>query len=217
MKPNVAALGIIAVLHAVGVLGVISGYGAWIWPLTPLNLLVAGGLAIWRAWPARTGWWLVVALSGYVAEVIGVQQGWLFGSYAYGTALGPVVAGVPLMLGWMWLLLLQGSRYRWGGRWGQAVLGATLMTGMDGLIEPVAIRAGWWSWSAVQSPWMSWISWDVAGQSIPWWNFGSWWVVSFVLLLFAPAVPSLEHQRVWRGLWWVMVSFFTLLNVFEWS
>ena len=217
MKPQVAALGVIVILHAVGIAGVWLGYGDWIWPLTPLNLLVTGGLALWHAWPARTAWWWGVAAAGYAAEVVGVQSGLLFGAYSYGTTLGPVIAGVPLLLGWMWLLLLQGSRYDVGGRWGQAALGATLMTAMDGLIEPVAIRAEWWAWSSDQTPWMAAPSWDVAGQSIPWWNFGSWWVVSFVLLLFAPAVPSAKHQWVWRGLWWMMAVFFTVLNWLEWS
>ena len=211
------AIAIIAILHAVGLTGVLLGHGEFFWSLTPLNLLVSGGLAMRSAWAERTWWWAVVALGGLVAEVVGVSTGWLFGDYAYSGVLGWRVLGVPWLLGWMWLLLLQGSRYGVGGRWMQASFGATLMTAMDVLIEPVAVRAGWWAWAAEQPEWMAWKALVVEGQTIPWWNFASWWLVSFLLLLFAPALPSHASQRVWRGLWWIMVVFFSVLNLTEWN
>ena len=44
-------------------------------------------------------------------------------------------------------------------------MAASLMTAMDFLIEPVAIRAGWW-WSA---------------GDIPISNYVTWWIVAFAL------------------------------------
>lgn len=215
MTATQKAIGVIAILHAVGVAGVLLGLADWIWPLTPLNLLVSGGIALGMAWPRRTWWWLAVAASGYLAEVVGVQTGWLFGTYSYSGVLGPRVAGVPVLLGWMWLLLLQGSRFEVGGRVLNAALGATLMVGMDALIEPVAIRAGWWAWAEVEATWWGLDGFEWAGQIIPHWNFVSWWLVSFVLLLFAP--ERAEHPRVWRWLFGVMAVFFLVLNVIEWT
>ncbi len=209
------ALGVIVILHLVGLVGVAAGWSDWIWPLTPLNLMVAGGVALWMAWEQRTWWWGVVALSGYAAEVVGVQTGWLFGTYSYGEVLGPKVGGVPMLLGWMWLLLLQGSRFAVGGRAVQAAVGASVMTAVDALIEPVAIRAGWWAWADVEATWWGWKGVEWWGQTVPYWNFVSWWVVSFVLLLCAP--QRAEHPRVWRGLLAVMAVFFLVLNLIEWK
>lgn len=215
MKATQKAIGVIAILHAVGVAGVALGLADLIWPLTPLNLLVTGCIAIGMAWHERTWWWLVVAACGYLAEVVGVQTGWLFGTYSYSGVLGPRMAGVPVLLGWMWLLLLQGSRFAVGGRTLSAAVGATLMVAMDALIEPVAIRAGWWVWTEVEATWWGLEGFVWAGQTIPHWNFVSWWMVSFVLLLFAP--ERVEHPRVWRWLFGVMAVFFLVLNVIEWT
>lgn len=211
------AIFIVLVLHAVGAVGVLVGKGELIWPLTPLNLLVSGGLALALAWSERTVWWIWVAAGGILAETIGVQTGWLFGNYHYGEVLGPTVCGVPLLLGWMWLLLLQGCRNPELSRWQEALRGSSWMTAMDLLIEPVAVQAGWWTWEA--APAGSWLSHGlhVAGQTIPVWNFVSWWLVSFVLLLVAPACPAPSGFRVWRAMWWTMAGFFLILNLFHWT
>ena len=209
------AIFILFVLHAVGALGVLFGEGDLIWPLTPFTLLVSGILAMSIAWPDRTIWWVWVMLGGIFAEIIGVQSGLLFGHYHYGTVLGPTVYGVPILLGWMWLLLLQGSRKPGRSRAHEACLGATWMMAMDFLIEPVAVRAGWWVWE--DAPEGSWLSHglEVAGQTIPTWNFVSWWLVSFVLRLIAPSLNTPNSFRVWRTMWWIMAGFFLILNLFH--
>ena len=65
------------------------------------------------------------------------------------------------------------NRLQWGAETGRgklvrALIAATLMTAFDGLIEPVAIQAGWWAWEGVH---------------VPWFNYASWWGISFVFYL----------------------------------
>lgn len=211
------AIIIIFVLHAVGAVGVLLGKGDLIWPLTPVNLLISGLLSLALAWSERTVWWIWVMAVGILAEIVGVQTGLLFGNYHYGEVLGPTIFGVPLLLGWMWLLLLQGSRDPGLPRLREALTGACWMTAMDLLIEPIAVRAGWWAWEA--EPEGSWLGYGlhVAGQIIPTWNFVSWWLVSFLLLLVAPSCHAPLPYRVWRTMWWTMAAFFLILNLFHWT
>ena len=68
---------------------------------------------------------------------------------------GTQALDVPLLMGVLWWLLLLGTHH-WAERlltssgWTaspfvRAAVAATLMTALDGAIEPVAIRAGWWT------------------------------------------------------------------------
>ena len=45
------------------------------------------------------------------------------------------------------------------------------MTAFDSLIEPVAIQAGWWAWEGVH---------------VPWFNYASWWGISFMCFTCSP-------------------------------
>jgi putative membrane protein len=216
MTKNQSALLVIFILHAVGCVGVAAGMGSFFWPLTPVNLLFCGGLAVAASWSERTHWWWCVALGGIAAEAVGVQTGWLFGNYHYSDLLGPQLSGVPWMLGWMWLIMLQGVTYPIQNRWLRGMAGASAMTAMDALIEPVAVRAGWWVWSDEQASWIGTWGMNILDQTIPWWNFASWWLVSFALLLWAPHPVNRDKFMVWRGFWWVMAFFFFALNVLDW-
>ena len=154
-------------LHAIGVVGILAGHGKFFLDFTASNLLVNGILAAWIDWKDRNWTWLIAIAGGLAVEIVGVQTGFPFGSYAYGTILGPKLAGVPVILGALWWMSLLGFGHwtdRILARWAflknqtakhllRAMIAATLMTSLDGLIEPVAIRAGWWAWDNVEVPW----------------------------------------------------------------
>src|SRR4051812_12976794 len=48
---------------------------------------------------------VAVAVGAYGIEVLGVHSGVPFGDYRYGTALGPALWGVPIVIGlaWAWM------------------------------------------------------------------------------------------------------------------
>lgn len=143
----------------------------------PLTLLLTAALllAFDRHSPAPMfGWFaLTVMLVGFGVEVAGVQTGVIFGSYSYGTTMGPKLFGVPIILGLNWLILT----YLAGGLaqrlplpgFGRALLAAALMVGMDLCIEPVAVHFKWWTWFA-----------DV----IPLQNFKAWLALSLILQVY---------------------------------
>jgi len=204
---------IMVFLHAVGVTGILAGYGQYFLDFTAVNLLVNGILAAWADWNQRHWTWVAAILGGLGVEIVGVQTGILFGTYSYGTVLGPMVAGVPLILGVLWWVSLMGCGHwtdrlmRWRG-WSRegfagtafrATLAATLMTLFDGMIEPVAIQAGWWAWE---------------GVGVPWLNYGTWWAVSFLFYL----LPRKSDENIGAGLLVaIFVCFFVFLNWFPWT
>ena len=71
------------------------------------------------------------------------------------------------------------------------------MTALDGAIEPVAIRAGWWTWHE---------------GAIPWTNYATWWVAAFALGMLWKDVEDLKTNRLSGLLVLVFAGFFALLN-----
>lgn len=207
-NPEHIAIAVLAILHAVGAVGTLLGFGYLLLPLSGLNLLLAAGLLIAFNAPSLGRWGVMAPLAGFAAEVIGVQTGWLFGSYSYGDGLGWKWAGVPLLLGLLWLMMLWGAAVVVDRlkpdmpRWGRAAAAAAAMTALDGLIEPVAVQSGWWTW---------------ANGTIPLTNFISWFTIAFPLLLFAPRSEGRPGTSVALALFLIFGIFFTLLNLFEWT
>lgn len=141
-----------------------------------------------------------IFIPGFIIEYLGVTFGWFFGDYAYDTALGPKVLGVPLVIGFNWYAIIVSgsavSRMITSNRWLQIILTAVLCTALDVLIEPVAIHYGFWHWS---------------GPAIPLSNYIAWFIFS---LLFAGvyAFASKERNRPAEMLWGIWILFFLLLN-----
>ncbi|WP_400192867.1 carotenoid biosynthesis protein [Hymenobacter sp. B81] len=169
---------VLVLFHVTGLLGLgLSADPSFYLQFVPLNLLLTAALllAFDRHSPAPMfGWFaLTVMLVGYGVEVVGVRTGLLFGSYDYGTTLGPRLLGVPVIIGLNWLILT----YLAGGLaqrlplppLARALLAAVLMVGLDVCIEPVAVHFGWWQWRF-----------DV----IPLRNFQGWFAVSFILQVY---------------------------------
>ena len=169
-------------------------------PLVPLNLVVSLVLLLWYHTDWRPAFQLYVIgtiLIGFFIEVAGVHTGFIFGRYAYGSVLGPHLVGVPPVIGLNWLLL----SYCCGTtcdqfkvpRWVKSVLASTLMVLLDVLIEPVAVRLGFWTWF---------------DQPVPAQNYVAWWVVSFILFNFWYRLPFRKYNRLARLMLILQFSFF---------
>ena len=70
------------------------------------------------------------------------------------------------------------------------------------MIEPVAIRAGWWTWDA---------------GFIPWTNYLTWWVAAFGLGMLWRDVDDLKTNRLSGLLLLVFAGFFATLNLLPWT
>jgi uncharacterized membrane protein len=174
MKPF-HAIGIIIILHLVGWLGFSSSYQSYFLMLTPVNLLISSFLVLkfQRKFEMPIIVLLVVSfLVGMATEIIGVKTGYLFGDYTYGSVMGPKVMEVPLMIGLNWMILsycaaelvqrfMKPSIVR-------PIMGASLLLLLDYVLEPAAIKLGFWSWQGNTIPFYNYVCWFGIGLLLQW-------------------------------------------------
>jgi len=79
------------------------------------------------------------------------------------------------------------------------VLSAILMTLFDALMEPVAIRSDFWSWDS---------------GVIPFYNYVSWFLISFILQAVYFRFKLVEVNKVHNLLFLCMIIFFVSLILF---
>jgi len=192
-------------LHAVGVLGMLSPWQSLFLWLTPFHLMLSLGaillaqekwsLSLWR-------WIILVGIAGYGVEVLGVKTGQVFGTYWYGATLGPHLFEVPPIIGVNWIMLSLASAAVVSliskNKWFSSIAAAALMVGLDSIIEPVAIQLDFWSWE---------------GNHIPLQNFIAWFVVALVFQLILHSITKGIKNIVAIWLFVFQLAFFTLLNL----
>jgi bisanhydrobacterioruberin hydratase len=166
---------LLIVIYLVGVVTVILGHTGSLMRLTPYNLVFAAFIILYNAegfGKTYIGWFVLIALAGYLIELAGILTGVIFGEYTYGAGLGIKLFNVPLIIGVNWAVLVFATaaltdRFHWPV-WLKSAIAATLMVSYDILLEPVAIRFDFWSW---------------AGETIPIQNYAAWWIIAFFMLL----------------------------------
>ncbi|MDA7762035.1 carotenoid biosynthesis protein [Crocinitomicaceae bacterium] len=140
---------------------------------------------------------------GFGAEAIGVNTGYLFGDYTYGTNLGPKFLGVSLVIGILWgVLALASASFvkRFVKSMGlKIILSSLLMLGIDVLMEPVAIKSGFWTWS---------------GNSVPLYNYVCWFLVALFLQWVLFKLKKAETNKVYDTLLVLLLLFFSFLNLY---
>jgi uncharacterized membrane protein len=199
-----AALAVLVIFHAVGLWGLLfSGEPEYFQSLTPLNLLLTNALlfAFHKRWNvAFILFAVVVAVAGFMAEVVGIHTGLLFGDYTYGDALGTKLWDVPLLIGLNWLMLVYTTGHivnltslHWVAK---ALLAALLMVGLDFFIEPVAMRFDFWDWH---------------GNHIPLSNYTGWLGLSVLLQLYFQKAPIYKKNKLAPFVYLVQVVFFVSL------
>jgi putative membrane protein len=119
---------------------------------------------------------LAVFLISFIAEWLGVNGGYLFGEYVYGKSLGFKIDGVPPLIAINWVLLCLVSREItirfFSSAFMIVVVSSLLMLAIDFVIEPVADKLDFWSWSE---------------NEIPLSNYRDWFMVALInqmILLF---------------------------------
>lgn len=160
-----------------------------------------------QATPLFWLWVVLVLLFSFLIERAGVRTGWPFGAYAYSVVLQPQWMGVPLAIAFSWLMLLIGAARiaAWvGGGRSRTLLVfgvALLMTLFDAVMEPAAVRLGYWNWQ---------------GGTIPLQNYLSWFAIA-LLLVFAGTFMDLENILRCRRLvhfYFAPLLYFMLVLIF---
>ncbi len=143
----------------------------------------------------------LIFVIGILVEAIGTNTGLLFGSYKYGQTLGLKMFGVPLIIGVNWVTMVVCSStlvnklplkfvYK-------VLLAGFVMTSLDFLIEPVAVKLDYWSWS---------------NSEIPLYNYLCWFVISLPMHYFYMKWKLVENNRVPVGVFVLILFFFLILN-----
>ena len=202
MRTDFIIIGILFILHLVGAAALWFDVHPDFILLTPINLVVTFGLVLSRHRGMLQNLGFVLGLSfviGFLAELVGVNTGLLFGEYSYGPVLGLKVYHTPLMIGFNWAMLVYCSGMLanavvpsriWPLR---AILGASLMTALDFLIEPVAVRYNFWTWE---------------NSTIPLTNYLDWFLVSLLLhVLFQKLLPESKNKAA-IALFFLQAMFF---------
>lgn len=113
-------------------------------------------------------WAMLVIIGSFAIEWFGVKSGVIFGSYAYGETLQPILFDVPIAIGFAWLCMLltstavvqrilpKFSNYHFVI---QAVSISLLMVLFDLVMEPAAMKLGYWNWLDGSIPILNFIAW----------------------------------------------------------
>jgi len=157
---------LLLILYGVGIVSLmVNDLRNVVLPLSPYTLLLSFLILMnsYR-WKSPVVWVaILVFLLGFTAEWVGVQKVWLFGVYHYGSNLGPKLAGVPLIIGinWAMLTLATGAAAAsmLKNRWAIVVVASLLMTGLDYVMEPVAVENGYWYWKDGKIPLYNYVCW----------------------------------------------------------
>lgn len=173
-----------------------------VWKQAPLQgvgsasfLLLAGGLVLLSADGQERKELILAGLIGFAAEVLGVQYGWLFGQYRYTKVLAPNWLGTPVVMICAWFILIgyvKQMLLRFHlSTWLEVILGATWMTVIDLLIDPLAAHPfKFWNWIEAGSYY-----------GIPLRNFVGWFVVSAAILALHKLIfKTRSRENAWMQL-----------------
>lgn len=178
---------ILGLFHGFGLWGMTTHYKNWFVQATPLTLVICTALVYWneRGISKSLAYFALLAFfTGYFSELIGVHTQLLFGHYAYGETLGTKIAEVPILIGINWFITVYASIHIVHRLMATivpqaktathplnvvlfAVLAGAITTAFDYLMEPGAIRLGYWQW--------------FPDNVIPVYNYVCWFIISSLL------------------------------------
>jgi len=216
------ALSIALLFHISGLTGILfSSHKSWFIENTSLNLILMSVLLIITQSQKNIFFWLfflIAFLTGMVAEIIGVNTSFLFGHYAYGNVMGIKLSGVPLLIGLQWFTMIYCSGITihhmqvWmENKFGDmavspfiktlsfAVDGALIAVIFDFIMEPVAVKLGFWQWNE---------------HKIPVFNYTCWLLISSVLLFVFSKLKFNKHNHFAIHLLFIQVLFFLALRIY---
>jgi len=218
------ATAIAVLFHTIGLVGLLFFDKAFFLAATPFNLLLSFALLIWTQTEKNLHFiifFIVCFLVGVIVEIIGINTGVLFGDYTYGKVLGFQFKNVPLLIGINWFIIIycsgisihtllinainrvaldKGSPPTALKALSVIVDGATLAVFFDWLMEPVAVKLGYWVWNG--------------DGSIPLFNYICWFVVSLILLAIFHFSKFDKQNKFAVNLLLIQLMFFLLLRTF---
>ncbi len=223
ISKNSIATAIAILFHAIGLVGILYFDRQFFIQATPYNLLLMFTLVVWTQQDKNVAFYLFIlicVIAGILVEVVGVHTGLLFGDYRYGSTLGVQVKSVPLIIGINWFIIV----YCCGmfmhtllRKLGSAVMndsannlsnykslsiifdGATVAVFFDWIMEPVAVKLGYWYWKG--------------SGAVPFFNYACWFIISVLLLYVFNNSSFHKSNKFAVHLLLIQMMFFLLLRV----
>lgn len=218
------ATAIAVLFHAIGLTGILLFNRQFFVHATQINLLLMFVLLVWTQKEKNNFFFLFVIaaiLIGLVVEIIGVNTGALFGNYDYGNVMGYKFMKVPLIIGINWfviiyccgisihtLLMKAIGRISAETKTRPMVLkaisvivdGATIAVFFDWVMEPVAVKLGYWKWAD--------------DGEVPIYNYVCWLMISNILLAVFHFSRFNKQNKFAVNLLLIQMMFFLLLRTF---
>lgn len=217
------ATGLAIFFHTIGFVGMFFNKDFFV-AATPINLLLMFGLLLYTQQKINFQFILfaiVCFIVGIWVEIIGTSTGILFGKYAYGKTLGFSFKDVPLVIGINWFIImyccgvtvhkvlerLSAKLETMTGAPSPAVKffsvvtdGAMLAVFFDWIMEPAAVKIGYWQW--------------MGDEGIPMYNYICWFVISMALLAVFSLLKFNKQNNFAVNLLMIMTMFFMLIRTF---
>lgn len=218
------ATAVAILFHIIGLVGILFINRELFVKATTFNLLLMLGLVLYSQKEISKSFivFLVITfLGGMIVEIIGTGTGKLFGTYSYGNVLGPSLLGVPFILGINWFLMMYScgitmhkilevitEKFSSGiiepkpfiKTLSVIVDGALTATFFDWLMEPVAIKLGYWKWGG--------------SGFVPFYNYICWFAISCIFLFLFSRSEFDKGNKFAVNLLMIQAMFFLLLRTF---
>ncbi len=218
------ATGIAIFFHAIGLVGMLFTDNNFFVHSTPFNLLLSFFLLIWTHPEKNKSFYFfigIVFIVGFLSEVVGVNTGLLFGDYHYSKILGIQLFQVPILIAVNWFIIIYCSGigthvllnkviHRVAKDYNEPSLklkamsvifdGASLAVLFDWLMEPVAIKLGFWTWDG--------------DGSVPFYNYFCWLLISILLLTVFNFFNFRKENKFAVNLLLIQALFFLILRTF---
>lgn len=216
------ATAIAVLFHCIGLAGILFYDAALFASLTPMNLLLSASLLVYTQKEKNSHFILFASICyvvGYVVEYLGVNYQLLFGEYQYLSAMGLQWNNVPLVIGVNWFIMMYCCgitiqhflNFMWNklkdedqprrsnvGFFAVIIDGALLATFFDWLMEPVAVKLGYWKW--------------LGDGSIPVFNYVCWFAISALLMLLFRILSFPKQNQFAVNLLLIQFMFFLILR-----
>ena len=206
-KKEKLVIGFFGIIYLVGFFGsIIPAYRTHFLSLTPLILILSFCAILFtlsRPIKPTLTFLLFSGLVGFTAELIGVNTKILFGNYHYESNLGVKIAGVPVIIAINWAIVTIGAAHcsalLSANKLARMIIAAFLMLLFDFILEPVAMKSGFWNWE---------------GGLIPAYNYICWFFIGLFLQIIYFSKIKHDSNKVIIALFLYMTVFFICLNLF---
>ena len=199
---------LLCIIFFVGIIGhIIPEIRPLMLLLTPYMLFASGLLVFYLT--LRKGelklllWCLIIYIVTFSLEVVGIKTGLIFGSYSYGSTLGFQFLGVPLIIGFNWVIVILGAitiaEQIDQNIFLTALFAGTLAVLFDIMMEPVAIKLDYWEWNS---------------GFIPISNYYAWFGIAFLSSMLYDFFKINTKEKLPEIYFTIQFVFFILLSFF---